>query len=147
MNNLDIKINKHGVIVLPADAYLLHTYLNEKAVGEKNAIKAKEISDQFGWTPRKVRELRAIVNSPSSPFFHKILAGNKGYFVPTTDEADDAYELYEQRLTSQALSLLEQVSALRKNHKRNGQTRLAITTYTQDIVKIAHELGENQNAI
>lgn len=138
----DITINSHGMVVINPDAYLLHAYLNEKAVGEKNAVKATTLQDAFGWSPRKVRELRAIVNSSKSPFFHKILAGNKGYFVPTEDEVHNAYEQYEQRLTSQALSLLEQVSALRKNHKRQGQTRLALTPYTKQIVEIAHELGD-----
>jgi hypothetical protein len=116
---------------------MLHDYLCTFAVGKENAIKAASLQDHFGWSPRYVRELRSIVNSPYTSFQRKLMGGNRGYYVPTEEEIDDAYEEYEHRLESQALALLVQVSALRKHHKRNGQTRLKISEYMKEIIAIA----------
>ena len=143
-NPLNQKTNKHGLIVIPPDAYLLHDYLCTFGVGVDNSVKAVALQDHFGWSPRYIRVLRSIINSPYTSFQRKIIGGNKGYYVPNEQECDDAYEEYEHRLWSQAMALLVQVSDLRKHHKRNGQTRLKMSEYAKEIIEIAKHIEREE---
>ena len=130
MNNMEIK-------KLTPEAYRLHDYIKEHAVGKDNAIKASELCLRLGYTStRTLRSLRAEVNSGISELNKKILTGNNGYYVAGAETPEEAYKQYREsawRKIKTGVSMIEEGERLLKMIGEDSQTRLDITGNLKDI--------------
>ena len=122
---------------LTPEAYRLHDYLKEHAVGKENAIKAKELCLRLGLTnTRTLRSLRAEVNSGISELNKKILTSNDGYFVAGAATPEEAYKQYKDsawRKIKMGVSMIQEGQRLLKMIGEDTQTRLDITGGLKDI--------------
>lgn len=122
---------------LTPEAYRLHDYLKEHAVGKDNAIKATELCFRLGYThTRTLRSLRAEVNSGISELNKKILTGNSGYYVAGAETPQEAYKQYREsawRKIKTGVSMIQEGQRLLKMIGEDTQTRLDITGGLKDI--------------
>ena len=112
MSNVENKKQEHDELV-----FRVYQTLLLSCVGAKNAVSAKDLSDWFGITQRK---LRGIINEIrlSSDFEKVIGSCVKGYFVCSSKEEVDGAN---KALRHHALSELAVWSANEKKAGRDGQ--------------------------
>lgn len=122
---------------LSPEAYKLHDFLKENAVGKDKAIKAAELCWRLGYTnTRTLRSLRAEVNSGISELNKKILTGNDGYYIAASDQPEEAYAQYREaawRKIKTGVSMIQEGQRLLKMIGQDTQTRLDITGGLKDI--------------
>ena len=90
-------------------------------VGRENAIRAEELAEKFGVGERQlrdhIREIRRDAEAESV-----VASCNSGYYICTKDELLKANE----RLYSQAFSLLKTANANEKKVGRSGQMKMRL---------------------
>ena len=122
---------------LTPDAYRLHDFLKEYAIGKNNAIKAKDLCLRAGISDtRTLRKLRAEVNSGISELNKKILTGNSGYYIASAETPEEAYKQYREsawRKIKTGVSMIQEGQRLLKMIGQDTQTRLDITGGLKDI--------------
>lgn len=122
---------------LTPDAYRLHDYLVENAVGKDKAVKAKDLCARLNIADtRTLRLLRAEVNSATSELNKKILTGNSGYYIAGADNPSDAYAQYREaawRKIKTGVSMIKEGQRLLKQIGMDTQTRLDLTGNLEDI--------------
>ena len=96
-------------------------------IGKKNAISADELCAKFGIEERKLRDYISEIRR-SGELEKVVASSNKGYFICTEEEADKANE----RLYSQAFSLLKTANANEKKVGRNGQMKMRLGEFYKD---------------
>lgn len=90
-------------------------------VGRENAICADELADMFGIGERKLRDIIREIRRDSDA--DKVVAScNGGYYICTKDELAKANE----RLYSQAFSLLKTANANEKKVGKAGQMKMRL---------------------
>jgi hypothetical protein len=122
---------------LSPDAYRLHDYLKVNALGKANAIKAIDLCLRAGISDtRTLRKLRAEVNSGISELNKKILTGNSGYYIASSETPEEAYKQYKEsawRKIKTGVAMIEEGERLLKMIGEDTQTRLDITGNLKDI--------------
>lgn len=122
---------------LTPEAYKLHDFLKENALGKDNAIKAQELCWRLGLNDtRTLRRLRAEVNSGISELNKKILTGNNGYYIAAADTSTEAYDQYKEsawRKIKTGVAMIQEGQRLLKMIGQDTQTRLDITGNLKDI--------------
>lgn len=101
-------------------AEMIYNELKEH-VGRENAIRAEELAAMFGMGERQlrdnIREIRRDVEAESV-----VASCNDGYYICTREELAKANE----RLYSQALSLMKTVRANEKKIGKSGQMKMRL---------------------
>lgn len=101
-------------------AELIYKELN-RHIGRENAIRAEELAARFGMGERQlrdnIREIRRDVEAESV-----VASCNQGYYICTREELAKANE----RLYSQALSLMKTVHANEKKIGKTGQMKMRL---------------------
>lgn len=101
-------------------AEMIYNELKEH-VGRENAIRAEELAEMFGMGERQlrdnIREIRRDVEAESV-----VASCNQGYYICTREELAKANE----RLYSQALSLMKTVRANEKKIGKSGQMKMLL---------------------
>ena len=101
-------------------AEMIYNELKEH-VGRENAIRAEELAAMFGMGERQlrdnIREIRRDVEAESV-----VASCNQGYYICTREELAKANE----RLYSQALSLMKTVRANEKKIGKTGQIKMRL---------------------
>lgn len=101
-------------------AEMIYNELKEH-VGRENAIRAEELAEMFGMGERQlrdnIREIRRDVEAESV-----VASCNQGYYICTREELAKANE----RLYSQALSLMKTVRANEKKIGKSGQIKMRL---------------------
>lgn len=101
-------------------AEMIYNELKEH-VGRENAIRAEELAEMFGMGERQlrdnIREIRRDVEAESV-----VASCNQGYYICTREELAKANE----RLYSQALSLMKTVHANEKKIGKTGQMKMRL---------------------
>ena len=101
-------------------AEMIYNELQEH-IGRENAIRAEELAAMFGMGERQlrdnIREIRRDVEAESV-----VASCNQGYYICTREELAKANE----RLYSQALSLMKTVRANEKKIGKSGQTKMRL---------------------
>lgn len=101
-------------------AEMIYNELKEH-VGRENAIRAEELAEMFGMGERQlrdnIREIRRDVEAESV-----VASCNQGYYICTREELAKANE----RLYSQALSLMKTVRANEKKIGKSGQMKMRL---------------------
>lgn len=132
---------------LTPDAYRLHDFLKEHAIGKNNAIKATDLCLKLGFTStRELRKLRAEVNSGISELNKKILTSNDGYFVAGATTPEEAYKQYKDsawRKIKMGVSMIQEGKRLLKMIGEDTQTRLDITGGLKDIEIYVNEAAKD----
>ncbi len=132
---------------LTPDAYRLHDFLKEHAIGKNNAIKANDLCLKLGLTStRELRKLRAEVNSGISELNKKILTSNNGYFVAGATTPEEAYKQYKDsawRKIKMGVSMIQEGQRLLKMIGEDTQTRLDITGGLKDIEIYVNEAAKD----
>ncbi len=98
----------------------VYNSLCTQAVGETNAVSARQLSRRFGITERKLRDI--INEIRTSPDFEKVIGScSRGYFVcSSNEEVDRANNV----LRHHALSELQVYWANERKAGRNGQGKI-----------------------
>lgn len=98
----------------------VYGYITTAAIGETNAVSARQLSRYLGITDRKLRDI--INEIRTSPDFEKVIGScAKGYFVCSTiEEVDRA----NNALRHHALSELQVYWANERKAGRNGQGKI-----------------------
>lgn len=103
-------------------------------VGKENAITAEELSAYFDISERKLRDIIKTIRR--SRELEKVIGSyNGGYFICTKQEVERA----NNRLLSQAFSLLKTANANEKKAGMNGQMKLKLGNFYKDTYE---SLGE-----
>lgn len=101
-------------------AELIYSELKEH-VGRENAIRAEELAMMFGMGERQLRDnIREIRRDSEAEEI--VSSCNDGYYICTRDELEKANE----RLYSQALSLMKTVHANEKKIGKTGQMKMRL---------------------
>ena len=105
---------------MTSTAEMIYDELKEH-VGRENAIRAEELAEKFGMGERQlrdhIREIRRDAEAESV-----VASCNQGYYICTREELAKANE----RLYSQAFSLLKTANANEKKVGRSGQMKMRL---------------------
>lgn len=101
--------------------------LLKKHVGKENAVSAKDLSGWFGISERQLRDYISEIRR-SVELEKVVSSSNHGYYICTAEEAAQANE----RLYSQAFSLLKTANANEKKVGKNGQMKIRLGKFYKD---------------
>lgn len=110
------QLNQHAPII-----YQIYGEMQEH-IGIENAISAKDLSEKFGITERKLREYVSEMRR-SSELEKLVMSCNDGYFI-CTDAAEFKHAV--QRLLNTAFDLLKTARAAEKKAGRDGQVTMKL---------------------
>lgn len=113
----------------PSIVYRIYDELKEH-VGRENAISATALARQFDISNRQLRVyINEIRNSSELEKF--IGSGNYGYYICKPEEVNATIN----RLKKQALSMLKVCSSIQRKADLNGQYKLKLGRYYDEIIE------------
>lgn len=112
----EVKADTHEPIV-----YQIYSEMMSH-VGVDNAISAKELSEKFNISERKLREYVSEMRR-SNELEKLVMAGNNGYFICT--DADE-FNRAVHRLLNAAFDMLKTARAAEKKAGRDGQVKMKV---------------------
>lgn len=99
----------------------------KRHIGEENSISARDLSDIFNISKRKLREyINTICESTE---LEKVIgSGNKGYYVCREED----YAKAENRIKSTTFSLMMRWRAMERKAGKDGQMKLQLGKFYSD---------------